>query len=253
MNYTVEEVAYILENFERDGPKKVGERLGRSMKVISRKARRLGLFRGASKSSSERKNHWTFDEWDYHLGYLVGVYLGDGNVWNKANFRLFTIDEDFARTTASKVKRLTGYEASVKYYDSRAQWVMSFCNVDFARWMVGSFGPANGKIIKVLPSIEANKGMLEGLFDSEGTAQQYSLSIRMYGDLTPIDTICTALSIKHGGRFKGISQQRWCNRKRGEETEYLSGYTISISEWNRAGLGTYISRKSKNGIRLKYE
>ena len=85
--------------------------------------------------------------------------------------------------------------------------------------------------------------------DSEGTNQKYNLCIRMCSYLQPVVDICNQLKIQPGRNHKGIRLQKWHPKSRAGINLY--GFSISIKEWTRVGLGTYIKRKAKNGIVYK--
>jgi hypothetical protein len=207
---------------------------------------------GVAASNRERRNKWEFKNWSYDLGYLVGVYLGDGNVYLVENqtgyFRLSSIDKDFCSAVQKKILSLTGYNSSIHWYESRRQWVLSFCNSDFARWLVKTFGRAKKKRIKTLPSLEANKGLIEGIFDSESTVIKYTTIVRMKGNLDPIRKVLKEqFKIRIGD--KNISMKsRACSIINGDRLDRIS---ISCKEYTRMGLGSYIKRKAINGILYK--
>lgn len=111
--------------------------------------------------------------------------------------------------------------------------------------MRDEFGGPNEKRIRLLPNLETNKGMLEGLFDSEGTVTKYVFRLRMSGNLQPIQIVCKQLGIQHGPLHKGVCDEDW------QSTPNFHGYSISNKEYTRVGLGTYIKRKAINGITYK--
>ena len=191
-------------------------------------------------------------EWSYDLGFIAGVYLGDGNISfggrPGGSFNLSSIDKDFVEATRQKIKKVTNYSCNLRWNKIKKQWMLSFCNRDFVEWLAINFGIAGKKKIKVLPTIEANKGLLEGIMDSEGTSNRYSMKIRMYSNLASIVSICNLLGIRRGPQHKGISNENWFSDK---SSKNMEGYSISIKEWTKVGLGTYIKRKAKHGINYK--
>jgi len=51
------------------------------------------------------------------LAYILGVYLGDGNIqkcYKQKYFRLNTIDQDFAEATDKTLRMITGYRAKIR-------------------------------------------------------------------------------------------------------------------------------------------
>ena len=245
--YTPEELDLIYQNYSSEGPKWLGERLGLSLKTVSKKARRMGLYRGQVAANQKRKHSWQFKEWSYDLGYIVGVYLGDGNVWQVENstsyFRLSVIDKDFCEATQDKIYKEIGVLGSIRPRKNN-QYCLTICNVDFCSWLVKNFGPAKHKRIRLLPILEANKGMIEGLIDSEGSISKSSISLRMDGNLAIVQEICNQLHIQPGRGHKGVRQELW-------QSPTFQGYSISIKEYTKAGLGTYIKRKAINGLCYK--
>lgn len=246
--YSDNELSFIQENYMSKGPKWISEQLNLCIKSVSKKARRMGLYRGIAAGNIARKNIWSFQEWSYDLGYLVGVYLGDGNIWQKNHvtsyYRLSVIDKDFCEAVQKKILKVTNYKSYISFQTSRQQWVLNFSNKDFCDWMITNFGPAKAKRISSLPTLEANKGMTEGLFDSEGTVDRYIFQIRMHGDLSYLPLFCKQLGIQHGPLHKGIRDESW-------QDEQFHGYSISNKEYAKVGLGTYIKRKAINGIPYK--
>lgn len=252
--YTVEEEQMLIRDYATLGPTILACRLNRDSKAISLKARKMGLSRGITAGAQLRKRPWHFEEWSYELGYVVGVYLGDGNIYVKPEgggyFRLSVVDRDFCEAVQKKLLVLTGIAGSIKPIPSKVptwsdKWVYTLCNKDFVAWLRDSFGGANEKRLVNLPSLEANKGMLEGLADSEGTVSRYSIDIRMKGDLSVLADICDSLGIKRGHRHVGVRDEQWY----GDPS--FRGYTISIAEFTRVGLGLHITRKAINGIQYK--
>lgn len=249
---TQDELLYIRNNYSDLGPTIIAKKLNKSMKYISKKAMQLGLYRGVANSNTARRNKWSFNNhWSYNLGYICGVYLGDGNVnTNTDYFRLSVIDKDFAKATQFKLQNIVPFKSNIKLNKNKKQWRLDLCNTDFANWLVKEFGSANNKIIKLLPTLEANMGMLEGLMDSEGTHNQtYTLCLRMCADLILLETICNQLGIQRGPQHKGVRLQKWQHKSKQGMDMYA--YSISIKEWTRVGLGTYIKRKAKNGVIYK--
>lgn len=245
--WSKEEVQVLLDSYESQGPKLLSRVLNRTMSSVSKKARSLGLKRSVAVSNMSRKNSWEFKEWSYDLGYVVGAYLGDGNIWTKdkqvSYFRLNVIDKDFCEAVRLKLKRITGYESSIKWYDSKKIWCLTFSNKDFVSWLRDNFGGAKEKRIVLLPNKESNKGMIEGLFDSEGTVTKYCFCCRMSGNLRPLQYILyQQLEIKKGPLNRGGHQLKYNN---------LFNLTVSNKEYTKVGLGTYIKRKAKNGILYK--
>lgn len=246
--YSKQELELIIQNYSNKGPTWLSSQLGISMKTISKKARRMGLYRGQAKANKDRANSWQFTEWSYDLGYIIGVYLGDGNIYQVPNqtsyFRLSVVDKDFCEATNYKIKKVTGFEGNINFESSKQQWVLNFCNKDFCNWLIDNFGPAKYKQIKMLPTLEANKGMIEGLFDSEGTIDKTIFNLRISGDLSFLPIVCQQLNIIHGPLHKGIRKEKW-------QSDNFFGYSISIKEYTKAGLGTYIKRKAINGLVYK--
>lgn len=246
--WTKEEVDLLVSRYSSDGPVVLGRQLDRTMQSVCKKARKLGLSRGVSAGNNARKNSWEFSGWSYDLGYIVGVYLGDGNIYkgrtsrDAVYFRHASIDKEFCEATKDKIEQITGYSGSIKWVEQKKQYVFTFANRDFVEWLGQNFGWANNKRIQVLPSLEANKGMLEGLTDSEGTISKYTTIIRMKDNLYPIETICNMLGIAKGRMSKGNHLQK---------STGLFMYSISNKEYTQVGLRTYIKRKAKNGILLK--
>lgn len=258
---TSSQLSFLKNNYSKLGPKAIAIRFAERPAYISKVARKLGLYRGIAAGNTSRKNIWIFnDKWTYDIGYLIGVYLGDGTVYVKDNraqyFRLTVIDKDWTQSVQSKIKDLTGMDTSIvkrkkRKATTKPQYCMTFANKDFASWLIGEFGCANNKIIRVLPTKEANKGMLEGLMDSEGThCKGYTLSLRMCSDLEPIQSICDDLGIIRGPQHRGIRIQNW-HKKSSKQQVPMYAYSISIKEWTRVGLGTYIKRKAKHGVLYK--
>ena len=251
--WTKEEEKILFESYAIVGPKKLGESLNRTMTSVVSRASKLGLRRGVAASNHDRRNIWKFTEWSYDLGYIVGVYLGDGNIHINQHcgyFRLGVIDKDFCEATISKLKKITGYNSSLKQYPPKPpgkypQWLLTFSNRDFVRWLEKNFGGPKKKRISVLPTLEANKGMVEGLFDSEGTVLQYSSTIRMQDPMSPLKWIL----------FEQLGIVRGFHNKGGHKLKYHNLYSLSVSnkEYTRVGLGTYIKRKAKHGIVYKQD
>jgi len=241
--FTEKEVEYIIENYSTLGPKQIAKDLNCSLNNIRHQQRQLGLFRGVLASNKSRKNDWKFKEWSYDLGYIIGVYLGDGHIQktSKGNwyFRLTVIDKDFCEITAARIKEITGYDSSIRQFKSReGMYVMTFSNNDFCLRIKENFGGAKEKRLYMLPDMEANKGMMEGLFDSDGTSQGYTVMIRLFQNLQPLQNIITRLGIKQGGKSKGAHKGY----------EGIGSLSFPIKEYTRVGLGTYVKRKAKNGI-----
>jgi hypothetical protein len=253
-----EEIDFIAKNYMDMGPWKIADILGRTRSSITHKAYRLGLIRGVDKSNHERRNAWGFDgSWTYDLGYVIGTYLGDGNIYIPEDthagggyIRLSCIDKEFCEAFGSKITAITGLSGVIDKEkeaegNRQEQWRYRLCNKDIAQWFVDEFGGPKEKRIRLLPNIEANKGMIEGLFDSEGTIAGYQFTIRMAGNLEPVKEIFNMLGVKHNKRHKGVREEKW------SPTEGMAGYSISIKEYIRLGFGTYIKRKAKNGIPYK--
>jgi hypothetical protein len=252
--YTDEEEAILIRDYAKLGPRILADRLGRQSQAVSLKARKMGLYRGVEAGNVSRKRSWRFNEWSYDLGYIVGVYLGDGNLHIKPEgggyFRLNVVDRDFCEATQSKLYALVGVLGSIKPIASTRptwsdKWVYTLCNKDFVTWLRDSFGGPGDKCLAVLPDPEANKGMLEGLVDSEGTVGRYSIEIRMKGNLSVLASICDQLGIQRGQRHTGVRDENWYG------DSAFKGFAISIAEFTRVGLGTHILRKAINGMRYK--
>jgi hypothetical protein len=241
-----EQKAFLIENYSQLGPKKIGELFNCPMKYISKIALSLGAHRGVAAGNIARKRPWDFTGWSYDLGYICGVYLGDGNCFRSHGhgdyFRLSVIDYDFCLNTLIKFKTLTGKEGSIKQHKDK--WTFTFCNTDFVDWLVATFGLAKNKTILYLPSLTVNMGMLEGFIDSEGTITKCSIKLCMNGDLKPVESICQELLIKRRATHGGITNENW-------EGPNFKGYAIATKEYVRVGLGTYIKRKALYGIPYK--
>lgn len=238
-----EEIRLLIEEYSRKGPKSLAATLGRTTGGVYAKAKSLGLSRGISAGNRSRRNKWRFTGWSYDLGYIAGVYLGDGNIYQGGEsnyFRLTSIDQDFCEATKHKIMMITGYQANIKYDTKRQQFRLVFCNKDFVDWLRKTFGGPRDKSIVVLPNKQANMGLIEGLFDSEGTVTKYSFCLRMQGNITPLLYII----------FSELGVEPGPNNNSGQTLKYnnLSSLTISNKEYTRVGLRTYIKRKSKNGI-----
>lgn len=245
--WTDKRIEILIQDYSIVGPKLLAKRFNTSRQTIWRKAKTFGLRRDTLISNKERRNKWKFKEWSYDLGYIVGVYLGDGNIYTTKRssryFRLSVIDKDFCIAIQQKIESITGYKSTLKFYPKRSQWCLTFSNADFVRWLEKNFGPAKHKKIKILPSKDANKGMIEGIFDSEGTVIDYSIVTRMQGNINPLLWIA----------FSQLGIQKPKQNKSGKKLKYknLSSITISIKEYSRVGLGTYIKRKAKHGLVYK--
>lgn len=255
--WTQEELTYLINHYAVMGPKSIGLVLERPMKQVSKKAMKMGLWRGAKAARQLTRNKWQFENWSYELGYILGVYLGDGNVWitkSGGYFRLNVIDEDFALATKHALEKVSGYSATIHKYPARTernqeQFCVRLCNMDFIEWLVGCCGKAKQKRIPVLTDLDAIKGLLEGFSDSEGTMTDTSIMIRAYMDLEPLSTMMWQLDINRlykwgvrDGRVK-VNQSHLYSENLGE---HMRGISVSTREWSRAGLGTYIARKAKN-------
>jgi intein-encoded DNA endonuclease-like protein len=256
MKWTDKEIAFLIENYTNLGPTKIGNDLGRPMKLVSKKALQLGLARGIAAGNASRRNAWAFTGWSYDLGYTTGVYLGDGNVWQSGRgdyFRLSVVDNDFALATKNKLESATGYEAylsSTPKANERCQdqVTVTLSNTDFAAWLVQEFGPAKRKQMKVLPTLEACRGLVEGFADSEGSFNNQTISIRAYMDLKPLATMLHMLGVNRlNNNGKPIGKPRITvnqNTYSANLDHYLNGINISPKEWLAGGLGTYIKRKA---------
>lgn len=247
--WTEDQINILIKQYQSKGPKLLVPILDRSLKTISKKARRLGLSRGVSRGNKHRANSWQFSSWTYDIGYIVGTYLGDGNLYIKPNqtayFKLDVIDQDFCQAVSSKIKKEIGYSGSIVKSSKEGSWTYRICNKDFVYWLRDEFGGPKNKTIKLLPTIESNKGMIEGLFDSEGTVTRYIYNLRMTGGIKVVEKICQQLNIQHGPLHKGIKSETW------QSPDSFQGYSISNKEYTKAGLGTYIKRKAKHGLVLK--
>jgi hypothetical protein len=245
--WTEEELSLLADKYSKLGPKKLSKIIDRTMKSISAKAIQIGLSRGIAAGNHNRRNKWKFDDWSYDLGYIVGVYLGDGNIYttsrNSSYFRLSVIDKDFCEATALKIEKITGYKTTLHFNEAKSQWTLTFSNRDFVEWLRENFGGPKHKRIPILPDSSANKGMIEGLFDSEGTVNRYCFLIRMQDHMKSLEWILfTQLGIKKGPLNKGRYKLNYHS---------LYNITVSSHEYTRVGLGTYVRRKAKNGIVYK--
>lgn len=253
--FNEEMILFLKENYFILGPKQIGEIFNFPIKIVCKKARKLNLERGITKGAELRKNKWEFKEYSYELGYLIGVYLGDGNCYiddktkNKSGyFRLGVIDEDFADTVKFFLEKITGYKVSKTLQISKKKniqnkYIITFCNRDFVRFLIKEFGPANKKIFKFLPTEEGNKGLVEGLFDSEGTVNGKRWIIRMYMDIENIKNISFFKNIK---RNKNYINKPNLNKLSKQNIPFYS-FSVPIKYWNNIGLGTYIKRKAIKG------
>jgi hypothetical protein len=245
--WTDKELLLLTTKYSEIGPKELSSILNRTVKSISAKAIQVGLSRGVEAGNRNRRNKWEFTNWSYDLGYIVGVYLGDGNIYttsrNSSYFRLSVIDKDFCMAVSTKIIKTTGHKATLHFNKTKNQWILTFSNRDFVAWLRKTFGGPKKKRIPILPDIEANKGMVEGLFDSEGTVSKYNFRIRMQDEMKSLKWILfNQLKIKTGPLNKG-----------GHKTKQNDLHSINISnrEYTRVGLGTYIKRKAKNNIIYK--
>lgn len=246
--WTQSEIELLMERYSNEGPKALVSVLNRNLKTISKKAVSLGLKRSVAAGNISRANHWSFEQWSYSLGYVVGVYLGDGNIYIKPNqtayFKLDVIDQDFCKATQYHLYQVTGLKGSIRE-SKQHHWIYRLCNKSFVYWLRDNFGGPKNKTIKLLPNMEANKGMIEGLYDSEGTVGNFSFNLRMSGDLLVIQTIFQQLEVRHPNQHKGVRPERWF------PSLDFQGYSISNKEYTRIGLGTYINRKAVHGLIYK--
>ena len=208
------------------------------MPVVCKKARRLGLYRG---QWAPNKVSWSFKEWTPELAYVAGVYIGDGNVYLKngsANyFRHSSIDRDFVENTYHALRTATGLTGSIRPIKQNSQFCLTVCNKDFATWLVSMCGPARKKIAPDLDDL--NFWVMQGLWDSDGTASKYSMGVRSSANYEATARWVTR-SLELGGRNTGYHKG------------YMNLNTLywPIQEWTRLGMGTFVSRKTKNGIQL---
>ena len=251
-----EEIDFLKRNYTILGPSALIDILGRNKSSITHKAYRLGLEYGIVNSNKRRKNSWNFSGWSYELGYIAGVYVGDGDLYSKQNngarFRLSVIDQDFALTVKNMLYTVTGYNANMSYRQKKSTnyYETTLCNVDFCNWLVNYFGPANYKSMFYIDDPLASMGFIEGIADSEGAFQGKSIIIRMCMNLKPLETMC---NIIHGFKFRSHHKGAHTIGEWGTDSfgRKMNSFSISKNEYNRLGFGTYIQRKS-NGLLYKF-
>jgi hypothetical protein len=114
--------------------------------------------------------------------YILGVLCGDGHI-HKGMVRLeIRKDEEFIREFANCLKKVYGLEFRYKYYGKRDSFVLyaspeSVCD-DLLRY--GKFGVYKWEVPKEILNCSKEEiicGFLKGIFDSEGSAGKYLVSM----------------------------------------------------------------------------
>lgn len=127
------------------------------------------------------------------LAYITGVYLGDGCLTkrqenNSWNFRLNTVDEDFAEAVMSALETLFGRRTKMQTYKdkrfpkSKLQWQVHFGAKDL--WPLKD-ATANKNIIPKfikLGSDDEKREFIAGVMDSEGWICQTSWKTERNGN-----------------------------------------------------------------------
>jgi hypothetical protein len=110
------------------------------------------------------------------FAYVLGVYLGDGNVMNGDYFRLNTIDRDFAETVIQALDAISERPATITYTEKPAkdrpcspQWTV-FCGNRALAWQLVEDTDNKQAIPEYVFAWdrERRKQFVIGLMDSEG-------------------------------------------------------------------------------------
>lgn len=192
--------------------------------------------------------------------YVLGVYLGDGCVtWlndrgkKRKQFRLNTIDEDFARATAKALTALySEYKATVCRHSvkgGRDNWALSFRAPELCEWLVSETSAKQQIPAWVLEAPREDRiAFVAGLMDSEGyvayrketrwaaTNRNYMLGYKSCDAWIPdFLRILDGLGVRYGS----MSVEK--PRKAGYKTP--TGFRIKIQSWIDAGCYFNIRRK----------
>lgn len=198
------------------------------------------------------------DQLSHNLGYLIGVYLGDGCVTlpkgnRSLKFEVSVIDRDFAQAVSDAVMGALNRTVAVtsnahKLTKCGLQYRVRFSDNEFGSWLQTITDKKN-KIPECIPleRCGVTKRFLEGLLDSEGFVSlckkiqprykrpTYKLGIAMTSPW--IDDL-----MKYFAVFGIHSNSRRC-RLRGKSKKPCIEYTLSLLDFIRSGLRFSIRRK----------
>lgn len=188
--------------------------------------------------------------------YILGVYLGDGWIYqrtpNSWSFGLETIDKEFAECTADRIEVLIGHRPNVRFREDRKIWTLVSSGDVFRIMKEDTAGK------KFIPDYvkswcrESQVAFIEGLMDSEGwiakrtkgTISQYQMGFSCTSSWTyDFYNIVRSLGIQCG-------QPHILHAK---EKQDVISFTINLSSWCESEVKFNIARKQNrvNEYKLK--
>lgn len=171
--WTIQEDRYLTVFYTGNDRKTVDEiakHLGRTKGSVLSRAEYIGLM-GTRKG---KDSNMVSKQPNSALAYIVGVYLGDGNINSKGQFRLNSIDKDFCEATLNKlIQVLTGPINTRIYYAEREvgqpTYSVIVTSTDLCNWLA-TVTQNKGLIPNMFLNSdkEVLMALLSGLMDSEG-------------------------------------------------------------------------------------
>ena len=187
-----------------------------------------------------------------NLAYLLGVYMGDGYVYEnqtgQAQFSLKAVDIDFLEKVQKIVEDIFQRPYKIKFSRSGAnerskdQYVLTVCSTQFAKWLVALTGKKDHIPYEIMSSnIDIKKAFFLGLMDSEGcvTARK----------ITPEGRVVGGTFVQFGVKSDWIFAVHQIAEELGAKpsnvftSKGFSRFTMPTSTYYEVGLGFSIKRK----------
>lgn len=201
-----------------------------------------------------KKNVFQFQELNIPLGYLLGVYLGDGSVDRIRTsrskiepsyyFKLGSIDKDFVEYVRDMCTlAITSNVPEIRITNEHEKPVYRFslgC-ADFCRWLL-SICKDKTEIPAIIPRENSflTKAFLEGIIDSEGyVSYQKNNDWLMSGFAV---TSPWAFEVAKLLTFQGVKVGKCTHYKTKKGTPVYS-YRFNIKSYYGAGLRFHLARK----------
>ena len=246
--WTEEESTYLKEHY-LDSISSLVKNLGRSWSSIHHKTWRLGFIRQGrvphpcQGKKSPRRHIFNYNIMFPSLAYLLGVYLGDGNVCKVktgAFFQQSSIDEDFILKTQKTAQNILGFLPNYHFYSKRGLYLLRICSTEFANWLI-QITDKKQKIPDDVLNAKRNvlKEFINGLLDSEGSisaSPDKRYKEKKYGMYFAITSSWIEL-------FQELLKKIGVKTSKIRTTSGIPRFTINILSFYQAGLKFSIRRK----------